>query len=79
MAENKVQDYTDDKNEGHVDTREANFECEKKDENLGCDHGNRCSGITERKVPYDRIDTDAHYAGLLHQQMHSRPDIRSHL
>ncbi len=28
MAENKVQDYTEDKNEGHVDTREANFECE---------------------------------------------------
>ena len=24
MAENKVQDYSDDKNEGHVDTREAN-------------------------------------------------------
>ena len=39
MTENKVQDYTDDKNEGHVDTREANFECEKKDENLGCDPG----------------------------------------
>ena len=39
MAENKVQDYTDDKNEGHVDTREANFECEKKDKNLGCDPG----------------------------------------
>ena len=39
MAENKVQDYTEDKNEGHVDTRENNFECEKKDENLGCDMG----------------------------------------
>jgi hypothetical protein len=39
MAENKVQDYTEDRNEGHVDTREANFECEKKDENLGCDMG----------------------------------------
>ena len=39
MAENKVQDYTEDKNEGHVDTREANFECEKKDENRGCDMG----------------------------------------
>jgi hypothetical protein len=25
MAENKVQDYTDDKGEGHVDTREKNF------------------------------------------------------
>jgi len=39
MAENKDQDYTDDRNEGHVDTREANFECENKDENLGCDMG----------------------------------------
>jgi len=39
MAENRVQDYTDDRNEGHVDTRESNFECEKKDENLGCDMG----------------------------------------
>jgi len=39
MAENKVQDYSDDRNEGHVDTREANFECENKDENLGCDMG----------------------------------------
>ncbi|MFO7714642.1 hypothetical protein [Desulfosarcina sp.] len=39
MAENQVQDYSDDKNEGHVDTREANFECEKKDANLGCDLG----------------------------------------
>jgi hypothetical protein len=39
MAENKVQDYSDDRNEGHVDTREANFECENKDKNLGCDMG----------------------------------------
>ena len=39
MAEDKVQDYTEDKSEGHVDTREANFDCEKKDENLGCDMG----------------------------------------
>jgi hypothetical protein len=39
MAENKTQDYTDDRNEGHVDTREANFECEDKDPNLGCDMG----------------------------------------
>jgi hypothetical protein len=39
MAENKVQDYIDDKNEGHVDIREANFECENKDKNLGCDPG----------------------------------------
>jgi hypothetical protein len=40
MADNKVQDYSDDRNEGHVDTREANFECENgKDKNLGCDMG----------------------------------------
>lgn len=39
MANDKVQDYSDDKNEGHVDTRESNFECEKPDKNLGCDMG----------------------------------------
>ena len=38
----KVQNYieTDDERaEGHVDTRSSNFECENKDENLGCDPG----------------------------------------
>ena len=35
MADNHTQDYFDDKSEGHVDTREANFKCE----NLGCDLG----------------------------------------
>ena len=41
MADNKTQDYFDDWNddEGHVDTREANFECENKDEHLGCNMG----------------------------------------
>ena len=39
MVENKTQDYTDSSNEGHVDTRERNFECENKDEHLGCDMG----------------------------------------
>lgn len=40
MAENTVQDYFDDKtDEGHVDTRSRNFECETPDENLGCDMG----------------------------------------
>ena len=39
MAENKVQDYTDSADEGHVDTREKNFECETPDKNLGCDPG----------------------------------------
>lgn len=39
MAEEKIQDYTTDNDEGHVDTREKNFECETPDENLGCDMG----------------------------------------
>jgi hypothetical protein len=39
MAENKTQEYFDDQSEGHVDTRERNFECENKDEHLGCDPG----------------------------------------
>ena len=39
MAENKTQDYFDDNDEGHVNTRERNFECENKDKHLGCDLG----------------------------------------
>ncbi|MEN8809400.1 MAG: hypothetical protein ABF291_18130 [Desulfobacterales bacterium] len=39
MAENKTEDYFNDDNEGHVDTREKNFECEKPDKSLGCDMG----------------------------------------
>ena len=38
----KTQDYfeTDrEREEGHVDTREANFECENPDKHLGCDLG----------------------------------------
>ena len=41
MAE-KVQNYieTDDERaEGHVDTRQNNFNCESPDPNLGCDMG----------------------------------------
>ena len=30
MADNKTQDYWDDDNEGHVDTRHFKQECEKK-------------------------------------------------
>jgi hypothetical protein len=40
MAEQ--QDYFEkdkDNEEGHVDTRKANHECEKPDKNLGCDMG----------------------------------------
>ncbi|WP_373498836.1 hypothetical protein [Desulfococcus sp.] len=42
MAENKVQDYfeTDhDREEGHVDTRWRNQECDNKDPHLGCNLG----------------------------------------
>ncbi len=39
MAEDRIQDYFDNDTEGHVDTRQANFECENKDKNLGCDLG----------------------------------------
>jgi hypothetical protein len=39
MTDNHTQDYFDDRNEGHVDTRENNFECEKPDPHLGCDLG----------------------------------------
>ena len=39
MSENTIQDYTDNSEEGHEDTRERNFECEKPDQRLGCDLG----------------------------------------
>jgi hypothetical protein len=38
----KLEDYTEtdkEREEGHVDTREKNFECEDKDPHLGCDPG----------------------------------------
>ncbi len=38
MAE-KFDDYTVDNSEGHIDTREQNFECENKDPHLGCNLG----------------------------------------
>ena len=41
MAE-KVQDYREydsEREKGHADTRAGNFECENKDEHLGCDPG----------------------------------------
>jgi hypothetical protein len=39
MENAKVQDYTRDDKDGHIDTREQNFECENKDEHLGCNLG----------------------------------------
>ena len=37
-----IQDYLEtdqERDQGHVDTREHNFECENKDPHLGCDLG----------------------------------------
>ena len=39
MANNRTQDYWKEDNEGHVDTRAANHECENPDPRLGCDMG----------------------------------------
>lgn len=39
MAEEIIQDYFDASEEGHADTREANFKCQDKDSHLGCDLG----------------------------------------
>ena len=39
MSENRIQDYFQDDNEGQVDTRKKNFECETPDNELGCDMG----------------------------------------
>lgn len=39
MTDSNIQDYFDENDEGHVDTREANFQCSNPDENLGCDLG----------------------------------------
>jgi len=39
MADDRTQDYFDDSSEGHVDTREANHNCDNKDPHLGCDMG----------------------------------------
>ena len=36
---NNYLETDDEKEEGHVNTREQNFECENKDPNLGCDMG----------------------------------------
>ena len=41
-AENKVQDYFEtnqEREQGHVDTRWRNQECDNKDPNLGCNLG----------------------------------------
>jgi hypothetical protein len=39
MSEVAIQDYYEDDNEGHIDTRNRNFECESPDKRLGCEMG----------------------------------------
>ncbi len=39
MADNIIEDYWEDDNDGHLDTRSRNFECESPDASLGCDLG----------------------------------------
>ena len=42
MTENRIENHIEseqERNEGHVDTRQWNFECENPDEHLGCDLG----------------------------------------
>jgi len=42
MTKNRIESYVEsdkESNEGHVDTRNRNFECENPDTHLGCDPG----------------------------------------
>ncbi len=42
MTDNRHENYIEsdrEREEGHVDTRQNNFECENKDKHLGCDLG----------------------------------------
>ena len=42
MSEKRVDSYIEsdrERNQGHVDTRSRNFECDSPDEHLGCDPG----------------------------------------
>jgi hypothetical protein len=42
MTDTKYENYIEsdrEREEGHVDTRQKNFECENKDQQLGCDLG----------------------------------------
>ena len=51
MTDNRSEDYFDNDDSGHVDTREQNFECENPDEHLGCDLGIDVQGRNERRQP----------------------------
>ncbi len=37
MEQTRTEDYDKDDENGHIDTRGSNFECEKPDPRLGCD------------------------------------------
>jgi hypothetical protein len=42
MEDKKVQnymEYDEEREQGHLDTRQTNFECQTPDEHLGCDPG----------------------------------------
>lgn len=42
MTKSREENYIEsdwEREEGHVDTRQSNFECASPDENLGCDPG----------------------------------------
>ena len=39
MKYTRTDDYFNDDNEGHVDTRDQNHRCENPDPHLGCDPG----------------------------------------
>ena len=39
MKNTRTDDYTRDNDEGHVDTRHYNHECDNPDPHLGCDMG----------------------------------------
>ena len=42
MSDKKVKDHIEsdvEREEGHQDTRESNFDCDSPDKNLGCDPG----------------------------------------
>lgn len=70
MADNQ-QDYfeTDsEREEGHVDTRSANFECDNPDKHLGCDLAIDVQG--QKEVRYDWRADYIYSTELLYQQLH---------
>ena len=69
----RVQNYIEtdrEREEGHVDTRSANFECDNPDKHLGCDMGIDVQG--QQEVRYDWCADYIYYTELLYQQLHVR-------